>query len=99
MSGPAAPTAAPAGRRSGERRLQWPGAAPPHVGDTVMVRSGEVLLVMSADGPEHAKHADVSVTPSPPCRACAAGSLSYDPPSGAWICRDCGAVTAVTDPR
>ena len=98
MSGPAAPTAAPAGRRSGERRLQWAGPAPPHAGDTLVLASGEVVFTMSADGPEHAKHADVVVTPSPPCRACA-GCLSYDEASGAWICRDCGAATAVTDPR
>ena len=95
MSGPAAPTAAPAGRRSGERILKWPPPAPPHAGDTLVLASGEVVMVMRSEGRHH--H-DVSVTPSPPCRACA-GSLSYDPPSGAWICRDCGAVTAVTDPR
>ena len=65
----------------------------------MVLASGEVVLVMSADGPEHAKHANLVVTTSPTCGSCAAGLLSYDEAAGAWICRDCGAATAVTDPR
>ena len=97
MSGPAAPTAAPAGRRSGrsERILKWPPPAPPHAGDTLVLASGEVVMVMRSEGRHH--H-DVSVTPSPPCPAACAGSLSYDEASAAWLCRDCGDTTAVTDP-